>query len=101
MLVPMVISGKPLPESIGPYKVIKQLGKGGMGVVYEVRDTRKPGPSLALKVIHSDDPLALKRFGRERPEHVLTIEQIAREIERKKETKRQRRAANQEDEVPF
>ena len=54
-----------MPESIGAYKVIKELGRGGMGVVYEVVDSRKPGPSLALKLIRSDDDLALKRFGRE------------------------------------
>ena len=51
--------------------------------------------------------LYLKRFDRERPERILTVEQVAQEIERKKEAKRQRKAERKkaeeagQDDVPF
>ena len=52
------------------------------------------------------EDLYVKRFDREQPERILTIEQIAQEIEGKKEAKRQRKAerrkvAAERDEVPF
>ena len=59
---------------------------------------------LPLRLLIED--LYLKRFDRERPERVLTDEQIAQEIERK-EAERQRKAeyrkaaADQEDDVLF
>jgi serine/threonine protein kinase len=39
---------EPLPEGIGGYRVLRKLGGGGMGVVYEVADCRS-GARLALK----------------------------------------------------
>ena len=54
-----------MPASIGPYQVVRLLGEGGMGAVYEVRDPELPRP-LALKVIKGTaDAGALARFGRE------------------------------------
>ncbi|RMG12898.1 MAG: serine/threonine protein kinase [Planctomycetota bacterium] len=52
--------------SIGPYRVVRELGRGGMGVVYEVRHPARPG-RLALKLILAGaaDAEALARFGRE------------------------------------
>ncbi|MCP3919366.1 MAG: serine/threonine protein kinase [bacterium] len=44
-----------LPEEIGGYRVIGLLGRGGMGVVYEVRQAEL-GRTAALKVL--DDPFA-------------------------------------------
>ncbi|MBX3471351.1 MAG: protein kinase [Planctomycetes bacterium] len=54
-----------MTRRIGPYEVVRELGRGGMGVVYEVTDPALPR-RLALKLIldHAD-PDALARFGRE------------------------------------
>lgn len=52
---------------IGPYLVQSELGRGGMGVVYEVVDPQ--GRSFALKRLraesNTDDQLRLRRIGRE------------------------------------
>src|SRR5947209_1013353 len=55
-----------LPEQFGPYRIVKRLGKGGMGTVYLARDTRLDR-DVALKVCHlaEDSPQALERFRRE------------------------------------
>ena len=52
---------------IGPYFIVAELGRGGMGVVYEVSDPSLPGRRLALKQILKDlcGPDALRRFARE------------------------------------
>lgn len=39
-----------LPETIGPYKVIRELGRGGMGVVYEAEQAH-PKRRVAIKVV--------------------------------------------------
>src|SRR5687767_11732329 len=53
--------------TLGPYRVVKELGKGGMGAVYLATDTRI-GRKLALKVMLPEfaaDPAAKARFLRE------------------------------------
>jgi serine/threonine protein kinase len=53
------------PTAIGPYTVVRLLGQGGMGAVYEVSHPEFPRP-LALKVLKNDvTAVALARFGRE------------------------------------
>lgn len=55
----------PLPERIGPFRVIRELGRGGMGVVYEVE---RDGVRHALKrlgVTGLLQPHAQQRFQRE------------------------------------
>jgi serine/threonine protein kinase/WD40 repeat protein len=50
---------------IGPYVIERELGRGGMGAVYQVRHPDVPRP-LALKVIASGaDPVTLTRLERE------------------------------------
>jgi predicted Ser/Thr protein kinase len=56
-----------LPEQFGRYRILKQLGKGGMGAVYLAHDTELDR-KVALKVPHfaaSDGPHVLERFARE------------------------------------
>lgn len=40
----------PLPQSIGPYRVVRLIGEGGMGLVYEAEQT-SPKRRVAIKVI--------------------------------------------------
>src|SRR5688572_1612899 len=39
------------PETIGPYKIVRVLGEGGMGLVYEAADTGSIRRHVALKVV--------------------------------------------------
>lgn len=55
-----------LPRKIGPYRVLKKLGEGGMGVVYLAEDQHKQ--KVALKVLGAavaGDPSARRRLARE------------------------------------
>ena len=55
---------KMIGTSLGPYKIIEQLGAGGMGEVYLGEDTRL-GRKVAIKVLPEDfasDPDRLARF---------------------------------------
>ncbi len=55
-----------LPESIGRYRIIRLLGEGGMGTVYEAEQDH-PRRSVALKVIKAAwaSPTLLQRFHQE------------------------------------
>ena len=55
-----------LPERFGRYRILKTLGKGGMGTVYLAHDTQLDRP-VALKVPHfaAADAWAMARFQRE------------------------------------
>ncbi len=54
-------------QRFGPFDLVRQLGEGGMGVVYAARDTRT-GQTVALKVLNREKAgqvMATKRFERE------------------------------------
>lgn len=55
-----------LPTSIGRYRIVRLLGEGGMGAVYEAEQDR-PRRNVALKVIKTAwaSPELLHRFERE------------------------------------
>src|SRR5678815_852755 len=55
--IPQVIAGR--------YRVINRLGGGSFGDVYRVSDEVDGGRELALKILRSSDPVALRYFKRE------------------------------------
>ncbi len=59
--------GFDLPSHLGEFRILSQIGKGGMGVVYEA--IQEPlGRRVALKVLYGSsvrDPLLVERFKRE------------------------------------
>ena len=65
--------GKPgrsadLPERIGPYRILAQIGEGGMGVVYLAEQTKPVRRRVALKLIKlgMDTKQFIARFEAER-----------------------------------
>jgi len=51
------------PPTLGGYTIGPLIGRGGMGAVYEARDTR--GEVVALKALRGCEPAALARFKQE------------------------------------
>jgi serine/threonine-protein kinase len=55
-------------ELSGTYRIVKLLGRGGMGAVWEATHLRLPGKRVAVKVLHGDrvsDETVYARFRRE------------------------------------
>ena len=60
-------AARPLPASIGRYKIVSRIGKGAMGVVYHAHDELMDR-AVAIKVLTADlagDPSIRTRFFRE------------------------------------
>ncbi len=67
MLVALGRSEPVIGRTVSHYKILKKIGEGGMGVVYEAEDLRL-GRGVAVKFLSQDaikDPIALNRFQRE------------------------------------
>jgi len=58
----------PLPERVGPYRILALLGEGGMGVVYRAEQTEPIQREVALKVVRRglDSGRVMARFESER-----------------------------------
>ncbi len=57
-----------LPEFIAHYRILRRLGKGGMGEVFLAEDTKQHGRKVALKVLPADltkSESRLRRFKQE------------------------------------
>jgi tetratricopeptide (TPR) repeat protein len=63
------VSGPRMPNQIGPYKILRLIGRGGMGSVYRAQvvvSCQVPiGAEVALKLLRETDDKERKRFARE------------------------------------
>src|SRR6516162_327506 len=67
VIPPNDTAGDPLIEPLGDFRIIREVGRGGMGVVYEA-EQRSLGRRVALKVLPfaaTMDPRQLQRFKNE------------------------------------
>jgi serine/threonine-protein kinase len=64
-----VLVEPPAPDRVGPFRIVREIGRGGMGTVYLAeRDDAQFTQAVALKVVRSafSDPRLVRRFVDER-----------------------------------
>jgi eukaryotic-like serine/threonine-protein kinase len=54
-----------MPDAIGPYTIVREIGRGGMGVVYEGWDDRLSRAVAIKTILRAADPTMRERFARE------------------------------------
>jgi serine/threonine protein kinase/tetratricopeptide (TPR) repeat protein len=54
-----------MPEAIGPYTIVREIGRGGMGIVYEGWDDRLSRAVAIKTILRSSDTQMRERFVRE------------------------------------
>jgi eukaryotic-like serine/threonine-protein kinase len=54
-----------MPDAIGPYRIVREIGRGGMGVVYEGWDERLARPVAIKTILRASEPQMRERFIRE------------------------------------
>jgi serine/threonine protein kinase/tetratricopeptide (TPR) repeat protein len=54
-----------MPDAIGPYTIVREIGRGGMGVVYEGWDDRLSRPVAIKTILNASDQQMRERFVRE------------------------------------
>src|SRR5687767_7016677 len=54
-----------MPDAIGPYTIVREIGRGGMGVVYEGWDDRLARAVAIKTILRGADPQMRERFLRE------------------------------------
>jgi GAF domain-containing protein len=77
------------PASVGPYRIDRLVGEGGMAMVYRAERVGSSEPAVAVKVLHrtgEPDPAMLLRFDREarileRLRHPNVVEMLDHGIE--------------------
>jgi len=67
LVVPAHLSGALMPgECVGPYRIVRELGAGGMGSVYLAeRSDGTPGEQFALKLVRWPNPEMARRLEEE------------------------------------